>query len=78
MLFRSTCIVTVHAAKSRGMSTMDKLIKQAAEGLVLSSQGVVPIFPVTAMREYPKFKEGLLFKNGVYQRVLLPRHDPHM
>ena len=72
-----TCIVTVHAAKSRGMSTMDKLIKQAAEGLVLSSQGVVPIFPVTAMREYPKFKEGLLFKNGVYQRVLLPRHDPH-
>ncbi|MCI8797347.1 MAG: type VII secretion protein EssC [Dorea sp.] len=70
-----TCIITVHAAKSRGMSAMDKLIKQAAEGLVLSSQGVVPIFPVLAMREYPKSKEGLLFKNGAYQRVRLPLHD---
>lgn len=69
-----TCIIVVHAAKSRGMNTMDKLIKQAAEGLVLSSQGVVPIFPVLSMREYPKHGEGLLFKNGVYQRVRLPRH----
>lgn len=70
-----TCIITVHAAKSRGMSGMDKLIRQAAEGLVLSSQGVVPIFPVLSMREYPEFKEGLLFKNGAYQRVRLPLHD---
>lgn len=70
-----TCIVTVHAAKSRGMGTMDKLIRQAAEGIVLSSQGVVPIFPVSSVREYPKFGEGLLFRNGVYQRVRLPRYD---
>lgn len=69
-----TCIVTIHAAKSQSMGSMDKLIRQAAEGLVLSPQGVVPIFPVSAMREYPKFGEGLLFRNGVYQRVRIPRH----
>ncbi len=68
------CIITVHAAKSRGMSGMDKLVRQASNGLVLSSQGVVPIFPVPSMREYPRSGEGLLFKNGVYRRVCLPRY----
>lgn len=69
-----TCIITVHAAKSRGMGTMDRLIRQAAEGLVLSSQGVVPIFPVLGIREIPELGEGVLFKNGVGKRLLLPRH----
>lgn len=70
-----TCIVTVHAAKSRGMSAMDKLVRQAADGLVLSSQGVVPIFPVPGVRELPKLGEGMLFKNGTYLRVRLPGYD---
>lgn len=67
-----TCIVTVHAAKVRGISEMDRMVKQAANGLVLGPQGVVPIFPVASMKEYPKFGDGLLFKNGVYRRVRLP------
>lgn len=70
------CIITIHAAKPRGMSGMDKLVRQASEGLVLSSQGVVPIFPVTGMREIPKPGEGLLFKNGVYRRIRLPKYSP--
>ena len=66
------CIVTVHAAKVHGISEMDRMVKQAANGLVLGPQGVVPIFPVASMREYPKFGDGLLFKNGVYRRVRIP------
>lgn len=74
MMLGVTCIITVHAAKSRGMGIMDQLVRQAAEGLVLSSQGVVPVFPIPGIRELPGFGEGLLFKNGVYQRLRLPRH----
>ena len=66
------CIVTVHAAKVHGISEMDRMVKQAANGLVLGPQGIVPIFPVASMREYPKFGDGLLFKNGVYRRVRIP------
>lgn len=69
-----TCIITVHAGKSRGMTEMDRLVKQAANGLVLSSQGVMPIFPVMNMRELPRFGDGLLFKNGTYKRVRLPKY----
>ena len=57
---------------------MDKLVRQASEGLVLSSQGVVPIFPVSGMREIPKPGEGLLFKNGVYRRVRLPKYGHNL
>lgn len=49
-----TCIVTVHAGKSRGMSAMDKLVRQTANGLVLSAQGVVPVFPALSTRDLPK------------------------
>ncbi len=69
------CIMTVHAAKSRGMSRMDRLVKQAADGLVLSAQGVVPVFPVQSLRELPVSGDGLLFRNGVYQRVRLPKYN---
>lgn len=68
------CILTIHTAKSHGMNGMDRLVKQAANGLVLSSQGIVPVFPIPSMRELPKFGEGLLFKNGFYERVRLPRY----
>ena len=69
------CVITVHSAKSRGMSGMDRMVKQAANGLVLSSQGIVPIFPVLSTRELPKFGDGLLFKNGIYQRLRLPKYS---
>ena len=70
-----TCILTVHAVKSRSMSAMDKMVRQAANGLVLSEQGVVPVFPVPGIRQLPVFGEGLLFRNGTYQRVRLPRYE---
>lgn len=68
------CIVTVHAAKARGIGELDRMVKQAANGLVLGPQGIIPIFPVSSMRENPKFGDGLLFKNGVYTRVRLPKY----
>lgn len=69
-----TCIITVHAARTRGPDEVNRMIRQAADGLVLSAQGIAPVFPVASMRELPEKGDGLLFKNGVYRRVRLPRY----
>lgn len=65
-------IITVHAAKLKGYDAFSKWIKTAANGLVLSPQGTLNIFPVRTQREYPPQGQGLLFHNGVYERVLIP------
>lgn len=65
-------IATVHAAKLKGFDTLSKWFKGAAHGLVLSSQGILNIFPVRTQREYPPMGQGLLFHNGVYDKVLIP------
>ena len=69
-----TFIITVHAAKSRGIDEINKAIKQAANGLVLSAQGLTSIFPVGSGRELPAFGEGLLFRNGTYIKVRIPKY----
>lgn len=65
-------IMTVHAAKLKGYDALSKWVKTAANGLVLSAQGTLNIFPVRTQREYPPMGQGLLFNNGVYERILIP------
>lgn len=65
-------IMTVHAAKLKGYDALSKWVKAAANGLVLSAQGTLNIFPVRTQREYPVMGQGLLFANGAYERVLIP------
>lgn len=65
-------IATVHAAKLKGYDAVSKWFKSATYGLVLSAQGILNIFPVRTQREYPPMGQGLLFNNGVYEKVLLP------
>ena len=69
-----TNVISVHAAKVRGIDEVNKLVKQASNGLVLSSQGVTTIFPISSMKELPQFGDGLLFKNGTYRRLRLPKY----
>lgn len=66
-------IITVHAAKLKGYDELTKWVKTAAYGLVLSQQGILNIFPVRTIREYPADGQGLLFHNGTYDRILLPK-----
>ena len=54
---------------------MHKLVRQTANGLVLSAQGVVPVFPALSTRDLPKPGEGMLFRNGTYRRIRLPLYD---
>lgn len=65
-------IITVHAAKLKGYDPLSKWVKSAANGLVLSPQGSLNIFPVRTQREYPPMGQGLLFHNGVYEKILIP------
>lgn len=65
-------IVTVHATKLKGYDAFSKWLKTAVYGLVLSPQGMLNIFPIRTQREYPPMGQGLLFHNGVYERILLP------
>ena len=66
-------IVTVYATRTRGIDEVNRLVKQASNGLVLGSQGVSTIFPTVSTRDVPEMGSGLLFKNGSYRKVRLPK-----
>ncbi len=66
-------IVSVYASRSRGIDEINKLIKQTSNGLVLGGQGVSIIFPTVGPKDVPEMGSGLLFKNGSYKKVRLPK-----
>ena len=55
------------------IAEVNRLVKQASNGLVLGSQGVSTIFPTVSTRDVPEMGSGLLFKNGSYRKVRLPK-----
>lgn len=66
-------IATVNSNKLKGMDHFSRWIKTSTHGVVLSQQGILNIFPVRAIRDYPtNVGVGLLFHNGEYCRVLVP------
>lgn len=70
-------LMLIMNANSSGLRSYDDLtswIKSAVYGLVLSDQGMNAIFPVTYDSENPAFGDGLLFKNGSYERIRLPQY----
>ncbi len=67
-------IVSANSAKLRGFDNLTAWLKTSVYGLVLSDQGINTIFPVAYDKEYPVFGDGLLFKNGTYERIRLPQY----
>ena len=67
-------IVNVSTSGLRGYDDLTSWIKTAVYGLVLSDQGMNSIFPVAYDRDNPVFGDGLLFKNGVYERIRIPQY----
>lgn len=67
-------IVNVKSSGLREYDEVTSWLKASVYGLVLSDQGYTSIFPVGYDREYPEFGDGLLFKNGVYERIRLPQY----
>lgn len=51
---------------------VSKFAKNTANGMMVSSQGMTGIFPVTSMKDVPDMKDALLFSNGTYVRIRVP------
>lgn len=67
-------ILTAHSGKMKGFDEVTKFAKNTTEGLLLGSPGTTTMFPVNSAKELPQFKDGLLFHNGAYIRVRIPKY----
>ena len=66
-------IATAHSQKLKGYDDYTKLFKASIYGVVLGVQGTT-VFPVSSSREYPSFGQGLVFNNGNYRRIQIPKY----
>ena len=65
-------IFGIHASKFRGYDELTSWIKSTNHGLVLGDQGNAEIFPVP-YQEKIEFTKGLLFRNGVSTKIMIPK-----
>ncbi len=68
-------IVTAVSTKLKGFDEVTKLIKASSNGLLVGSQGTTGMFPLRTQREQPEMGDGLLFKDGSYERLRLPKYE---
>ena len=68
-------IVTAASTKMKGFDSLTKVIKVSSNGLLIGNQGSTGMFPVRSMRELPEMGDGLLFKDGSYERLRLPKYE---
>ena len=66
-------ILAIQPAKLKGFDEISKWLKSSMNGLLLSAQGSLNVFSVASMKEYPAFGDGLLFTDGNYEKIKLPR-----
>lgn len=67
-------IVTMHISKGKNFDELSKWFKAASYGIVTGPQGMNSIFPMVPQREQAAFGEGMLYMNGVYEKILLPMY----
>jgi S-DNA-T family DNA segregation ATPase FtsK/SpoIIIE len=68
-------ILTANSARIKLFDEITKYAKNTTDGLLVGSVGTTGIFPVATAKDMPQFKEGLLFHNGTYHRLRLPKFD---
>jgi S-DNA-T family DNA segregation ATPase FtsK/SpoIIIE len=68
-------ILTAHAGKMKGFDEMTKFAKNTTDGLLVGSPGTTGMFQVSSSKELPQFTDGLLFNNGSYVRIRLPKFE---
>lgn len=67
-------IIAIQPGKLKGFDELSKWVKSATNGLLLSAQGSLNVFQVASMKEYPAMGDGLLFTEGSYVRIRLPKY----
>ncbi len=68
-------IATVHSTKSKGFDEVSKFFKATTDGILIGNPGVTSILPAVAARQLPAMGEGLLYQNGSYEKLLLPKFE---
>lgn len=68
-------IATMHSTKSKGFDEISKYFKTATEGILIGNPGSISIFPPVSTKQIPILGEGLLYHNGDYERLLLPKYE---
>jgi len=68
-------IATVHSTKSKGFDEISKFFKATTDGILIGNPGVTSILPAVAARQLPAMGEGLLYQNGSYEKLLLPKFE---
>lgn len=66
-------IITANSGKFKGFDAISKFIKNTTYGLMVGSQGTNTIFPISSTKDVPKFKDGLLWRNGMNTRIRIPK-----
>ncbi|MCM1145143.1 MAG: type VII secretion protein EssC [Blautia sp.] len=65
-------ILTAASNKLKGFDEVTKFAKSCSRGLLLGSPGMTGMFPVRLQRDLPQMGDGLLFRDGSYERLRLP------
>ncbi len=67
-------IATTHSTKGKGFDDVTKFFKTTTDGILLGNPGSTSVFPNVASKDLPVMGDGLLYRNGAFERVLLPKH----
>ncbi|MEG2987208.1 MAG: hypothetical protein RR809_06515, partial [Lachnospiraceae bacterium] len=59
----------------KGVDEVTKFAKNTTEGLLIGNPGTTGMFGITSAKELPQFKDRLLFHNGGYVRLRLPKYE---
>lgn len=67
-------IISAHSGKMKGFDEITKFAKNTTRGVLLGSPGTTGMFNVASTKELPQLKDGLLFENGTYKRLRIPKY----
>ena len=67
-------ILSASSSKLKGFDEITKFAKGCSRGLLLGGQGSTGMFPTKSQRELPQMGDGLLFKDGSYERIRLAEY----
>lgn len=68
-------IITAHSGKMKGFDEISKFAKSATDGLLLGGPGSTGMFGITSAKDLPHFPDGLLFHNGNFVLLRLPKFE---
>lgn len=68
-------VATVQSIKTKGFDEVTKFFKTTTNGILVGNPGSTSIFPTVAARNLPTMGEGMLYYNGDFEKVLLPKYE---